>query len=174
MSPVRSKRAFILPNKRECFEYTLVLDLDETLVHYEASERKFKLRPNCSFFLKNASQLFEIVIFTAASQDYADFILNALDPQNQFIQYRLYRQHTEYDDGVYVKDLSKLGRDLSKTIIIDNIKENFERQDDNGIEIKTWTSDPTDRELDVMLRFLKRIKGTKDVRPLIKDFKDQY
>lgn len=73
------------------------------------------------------SQVFEVVIFTAASQDYADFILDILDPNNSCISYRLYRQHTDYDDGVYVKDLSLLGRDLAKTIIIDNIKENFER-----------------------------------------------
>jgi len=41
-----------------------------------------------------------------------------------------------------------LGRDLKKTIIIDNIRENFERQDANGIEIITWLNDPNDRELD--------------------------
>lgn len=109
------------------YEYTLVLDLDETLVHFEATERKFKLRPNCVTFLKTLSAYFEIVIFTAASQDYADWILDVLDSSRDMIKYRLYRQHTQYDDGVYVKDLSLLGRDMKKTIIIDNIKENFER-----------------------------------------------
>ena len=79
-----------------------------------------------------------------------------LDPvPHQYIQHRLYRQHTDYDDGVYVKDLSRLGRDLKRTIIIDNIRENFERQDGNGIEIKTWLSDPLDRELDNLQVFLK-------------------
>ena len=104
-----------------------MLDLDETLVHFEASERKFKIRPNCITFLKTLSQYFEIVIFTAASQDYADWILDVLDSEHKYISHRLYRQHTQYDDGVYVKDLHLLGRDLNKTIIIDNIKENFER-----------------------------------------------
>lgn len=37
------------------YKYTLVLDLDETLVHFEASERKFKIRPNCMTFLKTLS-----------------------------------------------------------------------------------------------------------------------
>ncbi len=73
------------------YEYTLVLDLDETLVHFEAKERKFKIRPNCITFLKNMSQVFEVVIFTAASQDYADWILNVLDPDNKYISHRLYR-----------------------------------------------------------------------------------
>lgn len=101
------------------------------------------------------SKYYEIVIFTAASQDYADFILDVLDSEKTFLSHRLYRQHTQYDDGVYVKDLSILGRDLSKTIIIDNIKENFERQERNGIEILSWTSDPHDRELDKLQIFLR-------------------
>ena len=59
-----------------------MLDLDETLVHFEASERKFRLRPGCVAFLKAVGQhpYYEVVVFTAASQDYADFILNVLDP----------------------------------------------------------------------------------------------
>lgn len=72
--------------------------------------------------------MFEIVIFTAASKDYADWILDVLDGgEKKYISHRLYRHHTQYDDGVYVKDLNILGRDLKKVIIIDNIKDNFER-----------------------------------------------
>lgn len=72
-----------------------------------------------------------------------------------------------------MKDLNLLGRDLKKTIIIDNIKENFERQDANGIEIITWLSDPNDRELDTLQVFLKGLveAQVKDVRPMINLFK---
>ena len=106
----------------------MVLDLDETLVHFIAKEKKFKLRPGCIQFLKDMSQLYEIVIFTAAAQDYADFILNYIDRDTvKYINHRLYRPHCQYDEGVYVKDLSKLGRDIQKTIIVDNIRDNFER-----------------------------------------------
>jgi len=73
------------PIKSDKFDYTLVLDLDETLVHFEATERKFKIRPNCFNFLQTMSKMFEIVIFTAASQDYADWILDVLDPTKQLI-----------------------------------------------------------------------------------------
>ena len=74
------------------------------------------------------------------------------------------------EDGIYLKDLSRLGRDLSKTIIVDNIRENFDRQPDNGIEIKTWVGEPMDRELEILAVFLKGIveAKVKDVRPLIK------
>jgi TFIIF-interacting CTD phosphatase-like protein len=60
-------------------QYTLVLDLDENLVHFVAKEKKFKLRPGCIQFLKDMSQYFEVVIFTAAAKDYADFVLNYID-----------------------------------------------------------------------------------------------
>jgi len=44
-----------------------------------------------------------------------------------------------------VKDLSLLGRDINKTIIIDNISDNFILQPDNGIFISTWYDDMRDR-----------------------------
>ena len=146
IKPVREPKAVpsppFLPPKTNPNGYTLVLDLDETLVHFEAKEKKFKLRPGCLKFLKDVAAAnsrctpetgspfdlnYEIVIFTAAAQDYADFILNYIDKGRNYISHRLYRQHCQYDDGVYVKDLSMLGRDLKKTIIVDNIKDNFER-----------------------------------------------
>ena len=70
------------------------------------------------------SKLYEIAVFTAGLKDYADWIINDLDKQG-FISHRLYRDHTRLKNGVYIKDLSRLGRDLQKTIIIDNIEDNF-------------------------------------------------
>lgn len=65
-----------------------------------------------------------------------------------------------------MKDLSKLGRDLSKTIIIDNLSENFMAQPDNGIHIKGFYHDMGDRELDKLAPFLKGLVQRKvpDVR----------
>lgn len=67
---------------------------------------------------------FEIIIFTAAMQDYADWALSHFFNENK-IEARFYRQHAFPLGGFYVKDLSRIGRDLSKTIIVDNIAENF-------------------------------------------------
>lgn len=115
------------------------------------------------------SLIYEVVIFTAAAQDYADFILNYIDKDNKFIHHRLYRQHCILEDGVYMKDLSLLGRDLAKTIIVDNIRDNFERQPRNGIEILTWLQDPQDRELYKLSIFLKNAASQQDldIRDLI-------
>lgn len=63
------------------------------------------------------------------------------------IAYRLYRQHTSQNGPFLVKDLSLLGRDMSKTIIIDNISDNFVSQPDNGIFISTWYDDANDNYL---------------------------
>lgn len=41
------------------------------------------------------------------------------------ISYRLFRQHAVHTGNVFIKDLSRIGRDLSKMIIIDNVAENF-------------------------------------------------
>jgi hypothetical protein len=50
-----SNTSYVLPGISSRYEYSLVLDLDETLVHFEQSERKFKIRPNCITFLKSLS-----------------------------------------------------------------------------------------------------------------------
>jgi len=59
---------------------------------------------------------------------------------------------------VFVKDLSRIGRDLSKTIIVDNVAENFQLQPDNGIFIKSWFDDMTDTALTELAPLLKGIK----------------
>jgi len=79
--------------------YTLVLDLDETLIHFnsandnqengetgklidlEEGENDFfyMVRPFCNKFLNELSSHFELVIFTAALQDYADWIVDGID-----------------------------------------------------------------------------------------------
>ena len=136
--------------------FTLVLDLDETLVHYfeVGGEGNFLVRPGCTEFLREASEYYEVVIFTAALQDYADWVLNQIDP-NGYISYRLYRQHAISAGSYYIKDLSKVGRELSKVIIVDNVAENFQLQPDNGILIRSWFDDPNDNALLELLPLLK-------------------
>ena len=72
-------------------DYTLVLDLDQTLVHYEPSRRSYLLRPGCLMFLEAMAKHYEVVIFTASIQRLADIILNKMDPKGELIKHRLYR-----------------------------------------------------------------------------------
>lgn len=133
-----------------------MLDLDETLIHYDYSSELFHVRPFAEEFLKKASQHFEITIFTAALQEYADEILAEIDP-DQCISYKLYRNHLTYIDGVAIKDLSMLGRPLSKTIIVDNIATNYRLQPENGIQIRSWYDDDNDEILGKLYGFLTSI-----------------
>ena len=137
------QRPLLPPKAPYAPEYTLVLDLDETLIHFSDKENCFLIRPGLFRFLSQMSRLFEVVVFTAALQDYADQILDQIDI-NFTIEYRLYRDSTREEDGVYIKDLSRLGRDLSKTLIVDNTPENFAYQQQNGICIYSWYGDMAD------------------------------
>lgn len=68
-----------------------------------------------------------------------------------------------------IKDLSRVGRPLERTIIIDNLKENFMWQKDNGIQIKTWYSDQQDDELQKLIPFLSSLalNNCPDVREFL-------
>ena len=166
-----------LPPINPKYKYTLVLDMDETLIHYFFTHTNgmFFVRPYCFDFLRELNDLYEIVTFTAGTKDYADNILNILDIDNNIIKYRLYRQHTTILGCSVYKDISKLGRDLSKVIIIDNLKENFKMQPNNGIFIKTWTNDINDVQFKDLLKILKDIVNLKvpDVRPIIQKMNDE-
>ena len=142
--------------------YTLVLDLDETLIHFKSnpnneSSGKIMIRPFLYDFLKNIKKDFELIIFTAATQDYADPIINAIEKDEKYFDYRLYRIHTTIIDNDFVKDLSKLGRDLNKTIIVDNMKQNYKNQPNNGITIRPfWGKDVEDSALVDLLDILQK------------------
>ncbi|XP_047322371.1 CTD small phosphatase-like protein 3 isoform X2 [Impatiens glandulifera] len=179
-------RPMLLPKQtRSCPSTTLVLDLDETLVHStlepcEGADFTFpvnfnlkehtiyvRCRPHLKDFMERVGSLFEIIIFTASQSIYAEQLLNILDPKRRIIRHRVYRDSCVFVDGNYLKDLSVLGRDLSKVIIVDNSPQAFGFQVDNGIPIESWFDDGSDQELLLLLPFLESLVGVEDVRPLI-------
>ena len=58
--------------------------------------------------------------------------------------HRLFRESCVYDRGNYVKDLSKLGRELNRTIIIDNSPASYLFQPQNAIPCSSWFDDKND------------------------------
>ncbi|KAJ3436849.1 ctd nuclear envelope phosphatase [Anaeramoeba flamelloides] len=173
-----------LKNRRKL---TLVLDLDETLVHscqipkpnlkYDMTvkctiqkiETLFYVykRPYVDQFLKQASKWFNIVIFTSSLQVYADPIIDFLDP-NQQVKERLFRESCEQLAGNWIKDLSVLFTRFDRCVIVDNSPVAFTRNWENGIPIRTWDGDPLDKELKKLLTFLDGLRSLRDVRHILK------
>lgn len=176
-------RPYVLPKKtRSTPKITLVLDLDETLVHcnfvgmnepdivfpLEHDLNVYtiyaKVRPFYKEFIEQVSQKFEVVVFTASTESYATRILNILDPAGKHIKHRLFRDSCVNIRDTYIKDLTILGRDLSKTIIVDNQPQAFGYQVSNGIPIPSFYEDMNDRELLKLLPVLDSLSELSDVR----------
>ena len=141
---------------------TLVLDLDETLVSFiftNENEGISRIRPYLFQFLNLVKNYYEIIIFTAGTKEYADPVLDIIEEnKGKYFSYRLYRESCTVIDNQYTKDISNLGRDLSKTIIVDNLSQNFILQKDNGILISSfWGEDIHDKCLLYLGRILVSI-----------------
>ena len=166
---------YLPPIDKNKYKYTLVIDLDETLIHYiEEKDKSFiQVRPYVTYFLNEMGKYFELVIFTAAEKEYANFVLDELDKNNS-ISYKLYRRHTKYKNGIFLKDLSKIGRDLNKVCIIDNNKSNYSLQPFNGINISSFMGEQNDEELLFLSCQLMKIidSSKKDIRPIIKEINE--
>ena len=166
-----------VPNKKK---YSLVLDLDETLIHFkvnqsEDGEGMLKLRPGVFSFLEKIREFYEIILFTEASEAYAKLMIEAFNKNKKYFDFKLYRQHTMIIENDFVKDLSKLGRPMDKIIIIDNFPQNFKLQKNNGIVIKPFLGEnKNDQALEDLIPILINIaKDEIDVRNGLVKYRDE-
>ena len=176
---------YFLKNKSQN-PLTLVLDLDETLMSFvyinnEKKEGILRLRPFLYNFLNLVKEYYEIIIFTAATQTYADPILDVIEViKGKYFNYRLYREHCSIVNNVIVKDISLIGRNIKHIIIVDNMQQNFKLQKNNGILISSfWGDDINDKALLHLGRILVTIATNMidfnyncDVKDEIIKFKD--
>ena len=130
-------------------DFCLVLDIDETISHTMRLSfgNYFLLRPGVIHLIKKLYNFYEIDIFTAAIKRYADNIVNKLDPNDNYIKYRFYREHCIYEGTKTVKKLVRIGRDLNKIIFVDNIKYNAKYNMDNLYHVSSWKDNVYDTEM---------------------------
>ncbi|KAJ6234628.1 nli interacting factor-like phosphatase family protein [Anaeramoeba flamelloides] len=182
---LNSQKITLLPvqSTQKSGKPTLILDLDKTLIYssihpvdrhdftikfgpnpnqeYEVYVQK---RPFLDLFLEKCSALFEIVVFTASIQNYAEPILDRLDPQRKFFQHRLYRETCLVIFGNYVKDLSRMNRNLNSMVIVDDMPLSYCLHPQNGIHIEPFVAvDNSDKELMRVLTILSRISKERDL-----------
>ncbi|KAI4228986.1 MAG: hypothetical protein L6R36_001223 [Xanthoria steineri] len=177
---------------------TLVIDLDETLIHSLAKGGRMssghmvevKLnttvgyggatlgpqhpilyyvhkRPHCDDFLRKVCKWYDLVVFTASVQEYADPVIDWLEQEKKYFSRRYYRQHCTFRNGAYIKDLSSVEPDLSKVMIIDNSPLSYIFHEDNAIPIEGWINDPTDNDLLHLVPLLEALQYVMDVRALL-------
>jgi len=159
---------------------TLVLDLDETLVHSSfkpIAQPDYVIpvqienqvhnvyvlkRPGVDEFLRAMGEIYEIVIFTASVGKYADPVLDTLD-KYKVVRHRLFREACIHYKGNYVKDLSQLGRNLKHVIILDNSPASYIFHPTNAIPVTSWFNDLEDNELFELIPFLIDLKKVDNV-----------
>ena len=113
------------------------------------------MRPFCQEFIKELATFAEVIIFTASASSYADVVLDYLDPHKKIFAHRLYRQHCTLEKGFYTKDLRIVNRRLEDMAIVDNSGFTFMTQPEFGIPILPFYHFAKDKELNVLIEFLR-------------------
>lgn len=127
------------------------------------------IRPGVRECLQKLKEVYEIVVFTASHLCYANSILQLIDPDNELITYRLYRDSCyKTHDEVHIKDLRIIAnRNEKDLILVDNSAYSYGFQPHNGVPIIPYYDDMGDRQLFELTEFLLSIYDVADVRPVI-------
>uniref|UniRef100_A0A915KJJ4 Mitochondrial import inner membrane translocase subunit TIM50 n=1 Tax=Romanomermis culicivorax TaxID=13658 RepID=A0A915KJJ4_ROMCU len=123
---------------------------------------RFKKRPALEYFLKALGYpRTELVVYTNEHGITGHPIVENLDTEN-VIMYKLYRDTTKYQyrDGAYIKDLSKLNRDLSKVIYVDWDNKAFQLNPENALRIPKWSGDDDDTGLVDLANLIRKVPKT--------------
>ena len=147
----RRQPSYTLAYSPETVKKTLIIDLDETLIHSMAKGGRMSTghmvevrlggtvsssgvqlgpgvpilyyvheRPGCHDFLRKVCKWYNLIVFTASVQEYADPVIDWLERERKYFSGRYYRQHCTFRNGAYIKDLAQVEPDLSKVMILDN------------------------------------------------------
>ena len=155
-------------------KYTLILDLDKTLCYKNDNTGEIILRNGLFSFLSSIKPFYELVSFSLESKNINDYILYMIEQDKKYFDYNFYKEHSILYENNLVKDISLIGRDISKIIIVDDDEICFKLNKENGIKISPFNGENNnDNKLFELKKILKEIyiKNYEDVRVAIKDNK---
>ena len=173
----------------------VVLDIDKTLIYPSLSSKTqydFSIevetgngketafitkRPNLDDFLTKLSEIADVSIFTAANTNYAKQIIDVLDPEKKiFSRYFFVDSCVVPRPNIYVKDLSVVGTDLSRTVLVDDSFMSFGGKYDNAIKVTPFNGSKKDTELNAVLNIITKLVKMKDIRPFLRslNMKSQF
>ena len=166
--------------------YTLVLDITNTLINIKYADPQGQilipnLRPGIFSFLNAVKPLYELVAFSSETREFSDVILNEIEKNKKFFDFKLYKDHCTLYKNRFVKDITKLGRDIRKIIVVDDDENNFVLNKENGIKIKSFLGEENNTdtalfELKKILILFERMKlddVRKGIKTYEKDIKDK-
>lgn len=171
-------------NDRYRGKKTIVLNLDETLIHskfgrHEDWDKFFSFkgetnyyamsmykRPFLDEFLEHLFDNFEVVFYTSAIEQYSNMVLDEIDPDKKAVS-RLFRDSWLDRDGIYLKTIDRLRRNPSTVIVLENNPLKVWFNINNVFPIKSWFGDKKDKELRDLIPILDSLSKVKDVRKII-------
>ena len=161
-------------------KYTLVLDLEDTLISVKIDNEGTvlcKKRPGLVPFLSGIKPFYEIISFTKLSKDYSNTIIQEIEGNKKLFDYNFYREHCVLVGREFIKDISKIGRDMKKVIMVDDLEDNLSYYPNNGVLICPYNAE--ENEEDRVLFELKKLLilffrlGYEDIRVAIKNYKKE-
>lgn len=177
----------------------LILDLDETLVHATTQPPNLKhdfefsgyfvfLRPHLEQFLTTCAAVYDIAIWSSASDDYVQGITDQIFPgaitpkfvwgrsrctprtrfqlENEGFSYS--RDQSYYEYCKVLKKVKRKGFDLKRTLIVDDTPSKVRNAYGNAIYILPFEAQGDDDELLLLADYLLRMHENENMRAIEK------
>jgi RNA polymerase II subunit A small phosphatase-like protein len=180
-------------------EILLILDLDETLIHasteiirddfdFQVYRYFIYKRPGLDAFLRFCAQHFKLAIWSSASDDYVNAVVQQIFPSDVSLEFVWARSRCtpfllpQYDEqGFYnlgfsskyefakrLKKVTRQGFNLQRILIVDDTPEKVLHNYGNAIYAKPYYGDANDRELAILTTYLLALKDAENVRTIEK------
>ncbi|WP_425400789.1 NIF family HAD-type phosphatase [Aeoliella sp.] len=166
----------------------LILDLDECLIHgsetvlhrkpdFQVGPYHVYQRPGLAEFLAGVADSFELAVWSSASSGYVERIAAEIRPVG--IDWNFVwscrrctpRMDHETMETVFIKDLKKvkrLGFSLDRVLFVDDTPAKLARNYGNAVYIQPFEGNDQDKELSILLKYLRSLADKTDFRKLEK------